>query len=62
MRKKYFISLLLLLALITVPLFAGNFDYATALRYAILFYDANRCGPDAGVDNVFDWRGLLSPE
>lgn len=56
MRKKSFISLLLLLALITVPLFAGNFDYATALRYAILFYDANKCGPDAGVDNVFDWR------
>jgi endoglucanase len=34
-----------------------TFNYAEALRYAIWFFDANKCGPDAGVDNVFDWRG-----
>src|SRR5262245_41201483 len=34
-----------------------NFNYADALRVAIEFFDANKCGPDAGVDNVFSWRG-----
>jgi endoglucanase len=34
-----------------------TFDYADALEKAIWFFDANKCGPDAGVDNVFDWRG-----
>ncbi|CDG34951.1 glycoside hydrolase family 9 [Acetivibrio thermocellus BC1] len=36
---------------------AASHDYATALKYSILFYDANKCGPDAAVDNVFSWRG-----
>jgi endoglucanase len=34
-----------------------NFNYAEALRVAIEFFDANKCGPNAAVDNVFDWRG-----
>ncbi|MDQ2087241.1 glycoside hydrolase family 9 protein [Herbivorax sp. ANBcel31] len=34
-----------------------NFDYSTALEYSIYFYDANKCGPEAGDDNFFDWRG-----
>jgi endoglucanase len=34
-----------------------NFDYGSALDAAIKFYDANRCGPDAGKDNEFPWRG-----
>lgn len=34
-----------------------NFDYSTALKYSIYFYDANKCGPNAGDDNYFDWRG-----
>jgi endoglucanase len=34
-----------------------TFNYADALEKAIWFFDANKCGPDAGVDNVFDWRG-----
>jgi endoglucanase len=33
------------------------FDYGSALDAAIKFYDANRCGPDAGKDNEFSWRG-----
>ncbi|NLP14837.1 MAG: glycoside hydrolase [Clostridium sp.] len=36
---------------------ANSHDYSTALEYSILFYDANKCGPDAAVNNVFDWRG-----
>lgn len=28
-----------------------------ALRYAVKFFDANKCGPDVGENNVFDWRG-----
>lgn len=35
---------------------AGNFDYSTALKDAIVFYDANKCGKDVKVNNVFDWR------
>ncbi len=34
-----------------------TFNYADALEKAIWFFDANKCGPDAGVDNVFSWRG-----
>jgi endoglucanase len=34
-----------------------TFDYGSALDAAIKFYDANRCGPDAGKDNEFAWRG-----
>ena len=34
-----------------------SFDYSTALKYSIYFYDANKCGPEAGDDNFFDWRG-----
>jgi endoglucanase len=34
-----------------------NFDYGSALDAAVKFYDANRCGPDAGKDNEFSWRG-----
>ncbi|HHX18663.1 MAG TPA: glycoside hydrolase, partial [Clostridium sp.] len=36
---------------------AKSFDYSTALKYSIYFYDANKCGPEAGDDNFFDWRG-----
>lgn len=36
---------------------AANIDYNTALVDGITFYDANKCGDDAGVDNAFSWRG-----
>lgn len=56
--------LLIIFALLTTSLFttlnssaATSHDYSTALRYSIQFYDANKCGPDAVVDNIFDWRG-----
>jgi hypothetical protein len=35
----------------------SNFDYGSALDAAMKFFDANRCGPDAGKDNVYSWRG-----
>ncbi|MCG8698448.1 MAG: glycoside hydrolase family 9 protein [Bacteroidales bacterium] len=46
---------------IAVFLLVGNtlqaqFDYEDALEKSIWFFDANKCGPDAG-DNVFKWRG-----
>ena len=34
---------------------AKNFDYNKALEYSIQFYDANKCGKEAG-DNAFNWR------
>lgn len=33
-----------------------DYDYLTALKYGIQFYDANKCGVDAGTNNTFDWR------
>ncbi|MBN1127414.1 MAG: glycoside hydrolase family 9 protein [Chitinispirillaceae bacterium] len=37
--------------------FAQTHDYGSALDAAIKFYDANRCGPNAGTGNQFSWRG-----
>ncbi len=34
-----------------------TFDYGDALEKAILFFDANKCGPNVAADNVFSWRG-----
>ncbi|MFZ5989547.1 MAG: glycoside hydrolase family 9 protein [Bacillota bacterium] len=41
----------------TMSVSAADFDYSTALKYSIYFYDANKCGPDVATNNVFDWRG-----
>lgn len=35
----------------------AQIDYPGALNAAITFFDANRCGPDAGTGNKFAWRG-----
>lgn len=32
-------------------------DYDKALKYSIIFYDANKCGKEVSFDNAFDWRG-----
>lgn len=32
-------------------------DYALALQDSVIFFDANKCGPNAGVGNYFSWRG-----
>lgn len=34
----------------------AQLDYPSALKAAITFFDANRCGPEAGTDNKFAWR------
>jgi hypothetical protein len=34
----------------------AGFDYKTALKYSIYFYDGNRCGKDVAKENVFSWR------
>jgi hypothetical protein len=44
------------LALTGMSAFA-QLDYPSALNAAIMFFDANRCGPDAGTGNKFAWRG-----
>ncbi len=33
-----------------------NNDYREALKYAVCFFDANKCGKDVSLDNVFEWR------
>ncbi|WP_414705275.1 glycoside hydrolase family 9 protein [Pseudobacteroides sp.] len=54
----FFIMLALITSILpsNAEVFAASYDYSTALRYAIEFYDANKCGKDAVVDNIFDWR------
>ena len=46
-----------LIALLSLNAFPQANDYGSALDAAIKFFDANRCGPDAGTDNQFSWRG-----
>jgi endoglucanase len=46
-----------LFALVSLNVFAQTNDYGSALDAAIKFFDANRCGPDAGTGNAFSWRG-----
>lgn len=49
----------LLLAVMLFPVHAAataGFDYATALKDAVYFYDGNKCGKDVAKDNVFKWR------
>jgi hypothetical protein len=55
---KRYVFLGHVIALLAINTFAqSNFDYGSALEAAITFFDANRCGPDAGKDNAFSWRG-----
>jgi endoglucanase len=46
-----------MIALLSFNAFPQTFDYGSAMDAAIKFFDANRCGPDAGTGNVFSWRG-----
>ncbi len=40
----------------SVKVSAAGYDYSAALKNSILFYDANKCGKDVAIDNVFSWR------
>ncbi len=52
----------MLLTTAVVPVFTAsaasisNSSYPEALKDSIWFYDANKCGKDVAVDNVFSWR------
>lgn len=56
MKKVTFTACLTALT-VTAAFAQMEYDYVSALEAAITFFDANRCGPDAGKDNVFSWRG-----
>ena len=59
MKKLIKVGLSIVLILIMVLPVMGSsetFDYDGALKNSILFYDANKCGPDAGEDNFFRYR------
>ena len=57
MKKGGYILVLILSIMIIFSGFAiAEHDYSTALEYSVIFFDANRCGPEAGEDNYFDWR------
>jgi endoglucanase len=57
MKKCALIAGYLIALGVSAAIAQTNFDYGSALDAAIKFYDANRCGPDAGKDNEFPWRG-----
>lgn len=53
------LGILMVLILMATAIAAGNttdFDYKTALKYSIYFYDGNKCGKNVAKDNVFKWR------
>lgn len=59
MRKISLLGILMVLVISfsSVYILGADFDYSTALRYSIYFFDANKCGYDVSDNNVFDWRG-----
>jgi endoglucanase len=62
LNTKLWITVTLFVAVIAISAFSVSIfaatDYSTALKYAIYFYDANKCGPNAATNNVFSsWRG-----
>jgi len=63
-KKKKGIIAIIVLSLISAIVVSSNFifgassqDYGKALTYGIEFFDANKCGKDVSIDNVFNWRG-----
>ena len=56
MKKVFFLLVIAGLFFITSTLVSA-YDYADAIEKSVWFFDANKCGPDAGQDNVFSsWR------
>ncbi|MBE6050806.1 MAG: glycoside hydrolase [Clostridium sp.] len=62
-RKKSLLTSILAMTIGFTTIFpaaiakADSFDYNTAFKDSIYFYDANKCGKDAGENNYFSWRG-----
>lgn len=63
MSMKKLVVLLLAVSMLVVCFIpanislAGNYSYTEALEKGIIFFDANKCGPDVAGENVFSWRG-----
>ncbi|MBD7910151.1 glycoside hydrolase family 9 protein [Clostridium cibarium] len=63
-KSRSYIALITALGIMATAIIPGRIarasegmDYKTALKDSIIFYDANKCGKDAGENNEFDWRG-----
>ena len=50
-------SCMILSAASSLSMTAEAANYELALKDGITFYDANKCGKDAGENNAFSWRG-----
>ncbi len=48
---------LTMVTLLCVTFLWSQYNYEDALATSLYFFDANRCGPDAGDDNIYSWRG-----
>jgi uncharacterized protein YjdB len=59
MKKNYYCWGLLMcfLLLFGVSAKAQTYNYNDALLKAVNFFDANKCGSNVALDNVFSWRG-----
>ena len=59
MKKNYYCWGLLMcfLLLYGVSAKAQTYNYNDALLKAVNFFDANKCGSNVALDNVFSWRG-----
>ena len=49
---------ILVFAFLAITRLSAQYDYNDALEKSIWFFDANKCGPEVGINNVFStWRG-----
>jgi endoglucanase len=56
--KKHIVIILCISLFLIPPFLAGAYDYTDAFEKGLWFFDANKCGPDAGQDSVCSgWRG-----
>lgn len=60
----FLVVALLMTSLVNIQIVSAesNYDYSTALKYSLYFFDANKCGPEAGVNNYYDWRSACHVE
>ncbi|MES2732525.1 MAG: glycoside hydrolase family 9 protein [Bacteroidota bacterium] len=54
---EFFKKVAFLACLLWTPAGFAQHNYNDALKKGVLFFDANRCGPNVATDNVFAWRG-----
>ncbi|MEN8906203.1 MAG: glycoside hydrolase, partial [Clostridiales bacterium] len=63
MKKIILVTTLLVVTLIITSIFifstkqvSAATDYGQSLSYSIQFYDGNKCGPEVGDNQSFNWR------